>query len=191
MIRTYFAFCGTADEHRTVRALLRFGLERDFGLTNAVIVKDGRGKPILETGNLHISLSHSAGLCMAAAADEPIGCDVEKRPERWDDEQIRRVCRLANRFFTAEEAEAVQMNPERFYEIWAAKESFIKYTGEGLSRPLSDFSVLTMDGLCFTPIPVEGFAACICSKNPVKACAFFVDNAEISSRLDPNSPDAL
>jgi 4'-phosphopantetheinyl transferase len=58
--------------------------------------------------------------------------------------------KIAQRFFTREEAEHMRNSKESdqviaFLKIWTAKESHIKYTGKGLSQNLSTFSVFTIN----------------------------------------------
>ncbi len=51
--------------------------------------------------------------------------------------------RLAGRFFHPLETDWLSRQPaDQFYRIWAYKESYVKYTGEGLSRGLDRFSVV-------------------------------------------------
>ena len=65
-----------------------------------------------------------------------LGVDVQKH------ETTVRSQAMAQRYFTEEEQAYVGGDAGRFYEIWTKKESYIKYTGEGLKRNLRSFSVL-------------------------------------------------
>jgi phosphopantetheinyl transferase len=88
----------------------------------------------------HFNISHSGGHVVCAVCDEPVGIDVEVvKPIDMN---------IANRFFSEDERERIFSGPEDergrlglFYDVWTRKESFIKMTGEGLSRPLKAFSV--------------------------------------------------
>ena len=70
----------------------------------------------------------------------PVGVDIEfvrQGPE---------LSRIAERFFTSKEAEALRNCPahlqaEAFFRCWTRKEAFIKASGEGLVRGLSSFEV--------------------------------------------------
>lgn len=95
----------------------------------------------------YVNLSHSKSLAMVAVDPEKeacVGCDVEKISE------LR--MKLAKRFFTPEEYEHVLCQEAKeekislFYRYWVLKESFIKVTREGMSRPLNSFSALWEDG---------------------------------------------
>ena len=81
---------------------------------------------------IDFNLSHSGDKVMCAISDCTVGCDVEA---------VKENTKVAKRFFTAKEAELAQGNAEMFTRIWTLKESFIKATGEGLSRPLDSFEI--------------------------------------------------
>ncbi|MEL7039223.1 MAG: 4'-phosphopantetheinyl transferase superfamily protein, partial [Cyanobacteria bacterium J06592_8] len=93
-----------------------------------------RGKPQLKTNSLGIefNISHSEELGLfAIALNRQVGIDVE---------YIRtiEVLSLAERFFQASEysaLNALQDNQQLrgFFQLWTAKEAYVKATGEGLS----------------------------------------------------------
>lgn len=121
-------------------ALLVFALD-DAGIPPADrrIARTPQGKPYLpDRPDVHISLSHSGTKVLCAVADRPVGCDAE----RVDGRHLR----VAKRFFTPEENEllAAADTPEARYvlftRLWVLKESFLKVTGDGLSRPMNSFS---------------------------------------------------
>jgi 4'-phosphopantetheinyl transferase len=106
---------------------------------------EANGKPqIVEDQNprqLRFNISHSSDLAvMAVVAGRAIGVDVEKiRP---DVEYLE----LAERFFSTNEYKALSALPSKqlsraFFACWTRKEAFIKACGDGLSFPLSEFSV--------------------------------------------------
>ncbi|MBD1825756.1 4'-phosphopantetheinyl transferase superfamily protein [Cyanobacteria bacterium FACHB-DQ100] len=94
-------------------------LEFDYG---------AHGKPFLKHSTLQFNLAHSQHLALHAVTyDRAVGIDIE---------QIRvidQVERLAQRFFLPSEAEAVQTQPDLFFQYWTCKEAFLKATGIGLS----------------------------------------------------------
>ena len=81
---------------------------------------------------IDFNLSHSGDKVMCVISDRRVGCDVEEIVENSG---------VARRFFAETEAELAADNPEMFTRIWTLKESFIKTTGEGLSRPLNSFEI--------------------------------------------------
>ena len=129
------------------RATLRALLGRYLG-TAAEEVRfeyGPQGKPALARGcgdgSLTFNLSHSGELALYAfARRRAVGVDVERV------RRLRDTAAIARRFFSPREVAVVQAAPaERqvtvFLEIWTRKEAYIKALGEGLSRPLAEFSV--------------------------------------------------
>ena len=119
----------------------------DQGLAPGEIALGPRGKPFFPalTG-LCFSLSHSGETVLCALSDRELGCDAEVlgRPRR----------ELAARFFHERERRWLSSLPpeeeqEGFFRLWTLKESYVKATGQGLSRPLNSFAV-DMSG----PVPL-------------------------------------
>jgi len=158
MIALYLAVCTKESEHDTGRRLAVYAAKDAFGI-DCRLTHDSCGKPYFEASPIHVSISHSDGMCLAVVSDREIGADIE-RIRLWDADKTKRI---ASRFFAPDEAAAVHAAPARFYEIWTAKESFIKYTGEGFSRPLPSFSVLD-NALTFTHIKYGDYAVAVCAE---------------------------
>ena len=107
------------------------------------IQKGEHGKPFFPSLPLHFSLSHSDAFVACALSDYEIGLDVQKNSVYNEP--------LARRFFSPAEQRYIRECSDHnaaFTEIWCLKESYIKATGEGLSRPLSDFSLDMRNQLC-------------------------------------------
>ena len=103
--------------------------------SKADIMYKEHGKPFIgNMSDLHFNISHSGDYAICAVSDTEVGCDIEKTGEL--------KMNLAERFFTPEERLVVK-TPEDFFKIWVKKESVVKCTGEGLSRGLDTFSVLS------------------------------------------------
>ncbi len=109
-----------------------------------------QGKPSLapesDGAGLRFNMSHSNGLAAyAVTRDRAIGVDVE---------EIRtdlHVMRIAERFFSRAEAEAIRSvpearRPEAFFELWTLREAYLKGTGKGLSAPLHGFHISPLSG---------------------------------------------
>jgi 4'-phosphopantetheinyl transferase len=127
------------------------------------------GKPSLPGDTaLHFNVSHSAGLLALAFAPMPVGVDPD-------------ALEIAERFFSPAEIELLKACPEQnrteaFFTCWTRKEAYIKARGEGLSIPLSSFSVsldpdqpilLEAPGWSLSHIPrVPGFAAALALEGP-------------------------
>jgi 4'-phosphopantetheinyl transferase len=138
--RLHFVRCRTA---------LRFLLGRYLSMPALEIRFEYQpnGKPELAAEQnlrrLRFNVSHSADLALiAVSADHRLGVDIEN---------IRadvNIAKLSERFFSARERATLQALPQNlhlqaFFACWTRKEAFLKATGDGLSFPLSDFTVST------------------------------------------------
>lgn len=121
-----------------LRCLLRSGWaleERDYRF-----VKGPYGKPYIEglPFPLYFNISHSGDYVVCALSDREVGIDIEKKAEA-------RMA-VAHRYFYPDEVCTLEtlsgpLQGELFYRFWVIKESFVKYTGMGLSAALSQCKV--------------------------------------------------
>jgi 4'-phosphopantetheinyl transferase len=127
------------------RAFLRLALSRYLQIKpyDLQFETSAYGKPALAgNSDLRFNLSHSEDLAVVAITSErQIGVDVERVRDDVDARE------LSDRFFSEQEAEWVRSNPgseliQRFFTCWTAKEAYVKASGEGLSLPLKNFSVI-------------------------------------------------
>ena len=133
------------DRLRTVLAddLARHMLGEAMGISPASVrfTYAASGKPSVAGGGYEFSISHSDDIVVVAINEGPVGIDVE---------HIREVSpRLARKYFCDDENfyvfghEPKDVDFEhmastdirmRFFEIWTAKEAYLKRLGEGLSH---------------------------------------------------------
>lgn len=100
------------------------------------IIYGPKGKPgFPDNKPFYFSLSHSGGLAGVLVSEAPVGFDIQLMDNR-DYEKI------AKRFFSPDEACAVR-DKEDFFRIFTKKESFVKMTGEGMSRDFRGFSTIS------------------------------------------------
>lgn len=95
------------------------------------------GKPEIENNRLGLrfNLSHNDELIVCAVClNKDIGCDIENLSRKIS------VNAIAQRFFSAKEAQLIKAQPDRFFEYWTLKEAFVKATGLGISQGLETFS---------------------------------------------------
>ena len=141
-------------------ALLRYAL----GTTAYTIEKNPQGKPrIAGREDFHYNLSHAGNWVVIAYCSEEVGIDIEKIS--WNNGKER----LARRFFTKNEQDYVfqadARQPQRFFQIWTGKESYLKFLGTGLSKALDSFDVLTMEDPTCRLIPfAKGYSMSLCSR---------------------------
>lgn len=115
------------------------------------INRTDRGKPYFPyQPKLHFSISHSGEYWACAMADQPIGLDLQEHVTRKDETPeiaAARYGKMAQRFFHPKEAEYVKQDSyRRFFEIWAARESYVKYTGQGIDDHFGEICVLPEEG---------------------------------------------
>ncbi|WP_309228341.1 4'-phosphopantetheinyl transferase family protein [Virgibacillus saliphilus] len=133
----------TSDQIRSIVAetMIRLLIMREYNIKNKKIRLsfNDYGKPFLEgVPNFNFNLSHSGSYILCSTSKHPVGIDVEKVNHINLD--------VAKHFFTKEEIAFINkadtgIRVERFYSIWTAKESYIKFLGRGLSVPLTSFGI--------------------------------------------------
>lgn len=100
------------------------------------------GKPFFSNyPDLHFSISHSGDWWLCGFSSRPLGLDL----------QIHRThtapAKLSHRFFhPLEDAFLKKNNYIQFFDLWCAKESWVKYTGHGFYDTPESFSVVSYDG---------------------------------------------
>lgn len=109
-----------------------------------IIREDGK-KPRFDSDEVFFNLSHSNGVIMLGISHAPIGVDIEKiRPvdfEKFD-------------FISAKDE-------EEFFEKWTERESYLKFTGDGLKRLRCEIP----KDAHFEHFPVYGeYHACVCAE---------------------------
>jgi 4'-phosphopantetheinyl transferase len=137
------------------------------------VVTGAHGKPALRGEELHFSCSSAGDLAVVAFGARPLGVDVV------EDAQAGVLCRMIPAFCGPAEALRVAILPgpqreEALLAIWAAKEAYLKATGEGLSRALASFDVWdgqvagAVEGWLLREIEApRGFHAALAGPSPV------------------------
>ena len=113
---------------------------------------DDTGKPAVDAEGVYVSVSHSGPYAVCAAADVPVGVDVEV-VRSADEKFMRRVCSEAEMAYirVGDDGDCA-----RFWEIWTAKEALFKLTGRG---PLLTLSRLALpEGVVLDHIRERGCA---------------------------------
>lgn len=131
------------------------------------IERTEKGKPYFSgRPDVFFSVSHSGDYWACAVAEQPLGLDLQKhKGGRLED--------IARRFFHPQEADWLEANGiEYFYDVWASKESYVKWTGQGIDRHFDDFSVICEGSLAETGEGCyfyrcrwqEAYSLCLCGK---------------------------
>jgi 4'-phosphopantetheinyl transferase len=143
------------------------GIRLPAGEAAPLIARREKGKPYFPAWpEVHFSLSHSGDFTACAYAGRPVGLDL----------QVHRYCRqakIAQRYFHPEEtAYLAASGYVDFYDLWTAKESYGKYTGDGIAGILGEISLAAGDDLkASLPDAVlrrppfrPGYSMCLCAR---------------------------
>lgn len=162
---------GPKELHQAAWGLLRLGLgEQAPGLVleNSLYYGD-HGKPYL-TGGPFFSISHTKGLVLCAIESQEVGVDAEYYGRRFSQ-------RLRERAFTGRERLLAGQSPvpnEAFTALWTLKESYMKFTGKGLSlgpgsmgfSSLGEGPELESVAACFRHARWKGWHIAACMAQP-------------------------
>lgn len=133
------------------------------------IRREGNKKPVFDTDGIHFSVSHSGRYWSCTVSDSPVGIDIQEH----------KSCRyemIARRFFHPQEALFVLACPaERFFPVWTAKESYVKYTGEGITDRFPSFSTVQNEKIVgcgstflqFVSV-ADDYTLCLCTAAPAE-----------------------
>ena len=122
------------------------------------ILRTSNGKPYLASGACRFSLTHTEGLLAVAVSAQEVGLDAEyNRP--------RAAGAYQKRLTPAEQDEV-------FWELWTAKEAYIKYRGETLARLLNRLRYeqgMLFDGTMSVDavlkhVQLENCTLCVCTR---------------------------
>lgn len=117
--------------------LLQYGIRMCGYTAYASAEIDWSGKPhfVSDTVPFTFNLSHAGNTAALLFAPKRMSCGVDCEEYRT----LRNMDAIAKKMFTDTELSWFSAQPDRmraFFRLWTAKEAFIKYTGEGFSRPL-------------------------------------------------------
>ena len=133
------------------------------------------GKPVITDEKHFFNLSHSGMYAVCAYGLSPSGVDIQKEtPDRFH---------IAERCFTeGEQALIREQGPEMFTRIWARKESYLKFTGQGIRVPLNSFEVLPGEQtlpVFFQEFTLEGYRIALCSEEEMAVSLKFLTLEEL------------
>lgn len=137
------------------------------GIEEYTVTENSFGKPELKNApGFHFNLTHSGPYAAIAWGNSPLGIDLEVLRSRDS------IPRLTVRHGTAREQEYLSTGDlARFYEVWTGKESYLKYLGTGINRPLTEICTRgpELQALLQTFFPEDAFCLTVCSENPSAA----------------------
>ena len=98
--------------------------------------EEEKGKPFFTGLPVHFNVSHSGMLWVCMVGQAPCGIDIQVGKEM----NIRKYDKIMQRYFTMnEQIFCEKYGTEGFFRIWAHREAYGKYTGEGFYGNMPDF----------------------------------------------------
>lgn len=134
------------------------------------LVRDARNRPSCRNRAAikhDFNVSHHAGLCVLAGLREAgrVGIDITHctASDRANGAQLLRDFEEC---FTVAEWSAIDGDADRFYQIWALKEAFLKARGDGITADLRSIEFRDIKWLASTDATVVDAARCYVSVRP-------------------------
>jgi len=139
-------------------------------MENCPMVRTDKGKPFFATDpGVHFSISHSKEYWACVVSDGPVGLDLQYHKQG-------RLEQIPPRFFHPQEVAWLenQESPAAFFDVWTAKESYVKWTGDGIDRHFKAFAVADTTGLRETMgdayfwrgVIGNDYSLCLCGGQP-------------------------
>ena len=133
--------------------------------TEADVIRRPNEKPYLADGSVQFSVTHSGSVWMACLSPVPVGLDLQIHKPKYSPG-------VAKRYFHPTELallESVKANGSDtalFFDLWCARESYAKYTGDGVAAMDKGYSTLA------SPVPLykltfrQGYSLTLCTTLP-------------------------
>lgn len=128
------------------------------------------GKPFFSLhSELYFSVTHSNKWWLCAFSRHPVGLDLQFH-HSYAPPSI-----LSQRFFHPMENQFLSHEDyRRFFDLWCAKESWVKFLGKGFFEDPESFSVVSedgsfpaMSGACLRLLPFRAdYSLCLCTQSP-------------------------
>ena len=157
--------------------LLEYAVSRLYriGVPELSRDKGEHGKPCFRIHpEVRFNISHSGDLVICAVSDFEIGIDIQEKSRMNTD-------RIAKKVMSSAEHKKYLESSERqdfFYRVWVMKESYVKWTGDGITRELHS---LPMNGWHQFLYVDHRFASCICPKMPLEVVVAEVRERDLNS----------
>lgn len=160
--------------------LLQDVVESQCGILpeNLELERSLHGKPRVKgTEDFYFNLTHSGDYVVIAYGKTELGVDVERN--RHKDLRVARRCYTDAEYryvvgdLSEEQQGAEECVNKRFFRIWTMKESYLKFTGQGISVPLNSFEIDVENGKVknqnafFQELEIQDYHIAVCSKERV------------------------
>lgn len=125
--------CEKSREHQMALSLLAYGLKKEYGIPKLPSIRrHPQGKPYLpDYAGISFNYSHSPFGILLGLHTRPIGVDIQGKI-LYKEKLARRICHPRELDAITDAADQGEM----LTRLWTAKESYLKYTGEGIRSDL-------------------------------------------------------
>lgn len=126
-----------SDATEVAEGLLAYGIRELYGLElgNEARAKGLHGKPYLVNHpKIQYNISHSGRYILCVIAKIPVGIDIQQK-------KIIEIEKVGQRIFPPDEYREFLMSEtkqEDFFRQWVLRESYLKWTGQGITRDLRE-----------------------------------------------------
>ena len=163
-------------EHAVGEKLLAYGLMEEYGISldTAHRAVSETGKPFFpDLPEIHYNISHSGVYVICGFAPVEIGLDVQIHKKVNLEGMLERTVPAA----LARQILDIENTEEAFFRQWVLRESYIKWTGEGLHK---DLRTIDMEEGWHTLLSLRpGYSAAIWSERPLEIEWRHVDAARL------------
>lgn len=139
-----------------------------YNVEKYTVARDQNGRPFLQSHpNIDFNISHSNNIVVCAVSDREgrVGLDVEKSNIYGD---RNRELRMAERYFSADEAKALKNGYASFADIWTQKEAYLKYVGIGMGTRLKAVNTAQpKEGLRIETFKIDDYTVSVCLDDKV------------------------
>lgn len=98
------------------------------------------GKPYLRLHpELFFNISHSGEWIACVLGNVPVGIDIQYHREIKLEQTARKIC-TSDEWKTFMQAGTEKGKKDFLFQIWTKKESYLKFTGDGIRRELCEIS---------------------------------------------------
>ena len=114
------------------------------------------GKPYLVNSDLYFNISHSRRYVVCAISEEAVGIDIQFHKKGNTDATAKRI-------MSTEEWQEYTLACDKdkyFFDLWAKKESYLKYTGDGITV---DMRLLDIDAYVQEILVDKEYSCMLCT----------------------------
>lgn len=142
-----------------IKTRYAYDLEKE---TDSVMRTD-TGKPYLRLHpELFFNISHSGEWIACVLGNVPVGIDIQYHREIKLEQTARKIC-TPDEWKTFMQVGTEKGKKDFLFQIWTKKESYLKFTGDGIRRELCEISY---EGCRFYRLVMpEGYSGMICVEN--------------------------